>query len=74
MIRLGVISDSHGGAVRLEMFAQLAKNENFDAIVHLGDGQSDVKWLKKESANADLFRLWQLRLVWRRAARAAAGV
>lgn len=63
MIRLGVISDSHGGTVRLEMFAQLAKNENFDAIVHLGDGQSDVKWLKKNlktpiyfvSGNCDWF-------------------
>ena len=63
MIRLGVISDSHGGAVRLEMFARLAKNENFDAIVHLGDGQNDVKWQKKNlqtqiyfvSGNCDWF-------------------
>lgn len=33
--------------MRLEMFAALAKRERFDAIIHLGDGESDVRRLKK---------------------------
>lgn len=47
MVRLGIISDSHGGTVRLEQFARLAEREKLDAIIHLGDGQSDAKWLQK---------------------------
>ena len=63
MTRLVIISDSHGGTVRLEMFARLAAQESFDAIIHLGDGQNDAKWLKKHvsvpvhfvSGNCDWF-------------------
>ncbi len=47
MPRIAVISDSHGGRVRLEMFADLARREKFDAIIHCGDGASDAKWLSK---------------------------
>lgn len=47
MVRLGIISDSHGGMVRLEQFARLAEREKLDAIIHLGDGLSDAKWLRK---------------------------
>ena len=47
MVRLGIISDSHGGMVRLGQFARLAEREKLDAIIHLGDGQSDAKWLQK---------------------------
>lgn len=47
MAKIAVISDSHGGKVRLEMFAQIAARDGFDAILHLGDGASDVKWLAK---------------------------
>ncbi len=47
MTRIAVISDSHGGTVRLSMFAELVHKEHFDAIIHLGDGQGDAKWLKK---------------------------
>lgn len=48
MHKIAVISDSHGGKVRLEMFARIARQENFDAIIHCGDGVSDAKWLAKE--------------------------
>ena len=47
MVRLAVISDSHGGRVRLEQFARVAQAECYDAIVHCGDGQSDARWLEK---------------------------
>lgn len=48
MVRLAVISDSHYGRVRLEMFARIAEEERFDAIIHCGDGLSDAKWLAKQ--------------------------
>lgn len=48
MVRLGIISDSHGGMVRLGQFARLTEREKLDAIIHLGDGQSDAKWLQKK--------------------------
>lgn len=47
MVRLAVISDSHWGKVRLEMFARIAREEAFDAVIHCGDGLSDAKWLEK---------------------------
>jgi len=47
MVKLAVISDSHWGKTRLEMFARLAREESFDAIIHCGDGLSDAKWLEK---------------------------
>lgn len=47
MVKLAVISDSHGGMVRLEQFARVAQREGYDAILHCGDGRSDAKWLEK---------------------------
>ena len=47
MVKLAVISDSHGGRVRLEQFARATREENYDAIIHCGDGLSDAKWLAK---------------------------
>ena len=49
MARIAVISDSHWGKVRLEMFSRIVRAEQFDGIIHLGDGQSDAKWLEKET-------------------------
>jgi len=49
MRKIAVISDSHGGKVRLEMFSRIAEEEKFDAIVHCGDGVSDAKWLAKST-------------------------
>ena len=49
MTRLAVISDSHWGRVRLEMVSRIVRAEQFDGIIHLGDGQSDAKWLEKET-------------------------
>ena len=47
MVKLAVISDSHCGRVRLEMFAAIAEREGFDAVIHCGDGLSDAKQLAK---------------------------
>lgn len=63
MHKIAVISDSHGGKVRLEMFAQIAQREKFDAVIHCGDGVSDAKWLAKTlsaevqyvAGNCDIF-------------------
>lgn len=47
MVRLAVISDSHWNRTHLEMFARIAREEAFDAVIHCGDGLSDAKWLAK---------------------------
>lgn len=47
MLKIAVISDSHGGKVRLDMFRRIAEQEKYDAILHCGDGVSDAKWLEK---------------------------
>lgn len=47
MVKLAVISDSHWGRTRLEMFAKHALQEKYDAVLFLGDGLSDVRWLEK---------------------------
>lgn len=47
MLKLAVISDSHWGQTRLEMFARIAREQNFDAVIHCGDGMTDAKWLAK---------------------------
>lgn len=47
MHKIAVISDSHGGKVRLDMFRRIAEAERFDMIIHCGDGVSDAKWLAK---------------------------
>ena len=47
MRKIAVISDSHGGKVRLDMFSRIAAEEKFDLIIHCGDGVSDAKQLEK---------------------------
>lgn len=47
MLKVAVISDSHGAKVRLEMFRRVAEEERFDALIHCGDGVSEAKWLQK---------------------------
>ena len=63
MRKIAVISDSHAGKVRLEMFSRIAAEEKFDLIVHCGDGVSDAKQLAKTTGievkmiagNCDIF-------------------
>lgn len=47
MLKIAVISDSHGAKVRLDMFRRVAEEEKFDAVIHCGDGVSEAKWLGK---------------------------
>lgn len=47
MLKIAVISDSHGAKVRLEMFRRTAEEEKFDAVIHCGDGVAEAKWLQK---------------------------
>ena len=37
MTRIGVVSDSHGGRLHLERFAEICRAEKFDQVFHLGD-------------------------------------
>ena len=47
MVRLGVISDSHQSAFWAERYLDLANKRGYDAVVFLGDGESEAKWLKR---------------------------
>ena len=47
MTRIGVVSDSHGGRLHLERFAEICRAESFDQVFHLGDVLDDVRWLEK---------------------------
>lgn len=63
MTRLGVVSDSHDRGVWLEKWLNYAKKQNYDAVFHLGDYDSDARWLKKRldapmicvAGNCDMF-------------------
>lgn len=63
MTRLGVVSDSHDREVWLERWLELAKKEKYDAVFHLGDYDSDARWLAKRletpmicvAGNCDMF-------------------
>lgn len=46
MVRLGVISDSHHSDFWVARYLEKANRERYDAVIHLGDGASDVRWLK----------------------------
>ena len=48
MTRIGVVSDSHGGRLHLERFAEICRAENFDQVFHLGDVLEDARWLEKQ--------------------------
>ena len=47
MTRIGVVSDSHGGRLHLERFAEICRAEGFDQVFHLGDVLEDARWLVK---------------------------
>ena len=63
MTRLGVVSDSHGHGLWLERYLALCKRERYDAVFHLGDYDSDARWLEKRldvpmiavAGNCDMF-------------------
>ena len=63
MIRLGIVSDSHDREVWLERWLALAKRARYDAVFHLGDYDSDARWLSKRldtqmicvAGNCDMF-------------------
>ena len=47
-MRIAVISDSHGGKLHLERFAELCRKERFDQVFHLGDVVDDALWLRRQ--------------------------
>ena len=47
MIRLGVVSDSHDRSFWLEKWLEYAKERKYDAVFHLGDYDSDARWLSR---------------------------
>lgn len=47
MVRLGIVSDSHGRDVWLEAFAERCAREKYDAVFHLGDLEGDARWLAR---------------------------
>ncbi|MBR2699038.1 MAG: metallophosphoesterase [Clostridia bacterium] len=63
MVRLGVVSDSHQSRFWTERFLEVANRERFDAVFHLGDGESEARWLSRRlkmpmqfvAGNCDMF-------------------
>lgn len=63
MVRLGVISDTHQSRFWTERFLDVANREKFDAVFHLGDGESEARWLSRRlkmplqfvAGNCDMF-------------------
>ena len=47
MVKLGVVSDSHGASHWVERFLETANREGYDAVFHLGDIRSDARWLER---------------------------
>jgi len=47
MVKIGIVSDSHGREIQLERFADRCKQAKYDAVFHLGDMRDDAKWLEK---------------------------
>ena len=47
MIRLGVISDSHQAQLWAEAFLRQARKRRYDAVVFLGDGESEARFLSR---------------------------
>lgn len=66
MTRVAVVSDSHGGKLHLERFAEYCRAEGVARIFHLGDIVDDAKWLRARlelpmdcvAGNCDLFSDW----------------
>lgn len=63
MIRLGIVSDSHDRGVWLERYLKLCGARKYDAVFHLGDYDSDARWLERRldtpliavAGNCDMF-------------------
>ena len=63
MVRLGVISDSHQSQFWVERFLKRANAAKYDAVVFLGDGESEAGWLRRRlkmplhfvAGNCDMF-------------------
>lgn len=47
MTRVAVASDSHGGKLHLERFAEFCRAEAIDQVFHLGDIVEDARWLER---------------------------
>ena len=47
MMRIAVVSDSHGGKLHLERFVQYCRAEKIDQVIHLGDVVEDALYLRK---------------------------
>ena len=47
MTRLGIVSDSHGHDLWLERYLELCRLEKYDAVFHLGDYDTDARWLER---------------------------
>lgn len=47
MMRIAVVSDSHGGMFHLERFVHFCKAEKIDQVCHLGDVVEDALYLRK---------------------------
>ena len=48
MIRIAVVSDSHGGTYHLQRFVEFCRAEKIDQICHLGDVVDDAKFLRSQ--------------------------
>ena len=48
MVRLGLVSDSHDREIWLDAFAELCRKEKYDAVFHMGDFETDARWLERQ--------------------------
>lgn len=63
MVRLGIVSDSHQSQFWTERFLKTANQSGYDAVIHLGDGEAEARWLEHRlnmpiqyvAGNCDLF-------------------
>ena len=46
-MRVAVCSDSHGGKLHLERFAEYCRRENIEQVCHLGDVVEDARYLRE---------------------------
>ena len=42
-----MVSDSHDAHLWVERYLEKANREGYDAVIHLGDGSGDVRWLQR---------------------------
>ena len=63
MVRLGLVSDSHESRHQLERYLEKCNQEQYDAVLHMGDFASDARWLRRRlsvpvisvAGNCDLY-------------------